>query len=541
MPIEGIGQSVGRREAMRYMGTASVLASLGGCLSGEEGQSDETPTDDSTATQGPTDESTPRSEDVELTLTQGVMPTTLDPHDHSEVPTANVVEQSYERPIKFDREQRVVAELVTEWERVAEDRVQFSIRSDVPFHSGDEMTANDVAYSINRIVDDDVGITSRQQRDVGVTSAEAVDESTVEISTDGPNPIVFSQIAATVTIVQQAWMEDRSDSEIAQSMNGTGPYQLESFEEDVNVVFSSFEDYWGSSPDVTSLTINAASELSTRVNSLLADETDIVVDVGPEQVSRIQESENRVEPVPSSRVIFGVMRDDVAPFESRAFRRAMNYAVNQEEIIEEVLNGFGSPLSQPVFEGVVGYDPDLEPYPYDPEQAAQLVEESGHAGAELTIQTPVGRYLKDVEIAQAMAGHINELPNVSCDVQQRDFGALIGEIVDGDRDTLPEFYLIGWGNEVFDSVNTFMPHLVSTQAPNAYQDETVDDLIQQAQAETDEDEREQLLQQANKRARDEAAWVFLHRQFSIYGVSSRVEWQPRNDEMIFVKEMTVNS
>lgn len=546
MVEDSIPSQLDRRTTIKLVGAAAATGTIAGCI-GDDDATDDTVDDDDTA--APADDTTDDTaddddttadppEEVALTVTHGVMPLTLDPHDHTEKPTENVSRQAYEGPLALDDDQNIVAELVTDWERLDEERIRLEVRDGVTFHDGTEMTAADVAYSINRIVDEDVGIVSRQSREVDATGAEVVDGG-VEVVSDGPSPILFRQLAYMATVVQEDWAEETDPSEVAQSMRGTGPFQLEEYEEDVRVVFSRYDDYWRDLPDVTDLTMDAAGEDSTRINRLITDETDLVTNVPPDEVSRVREEGATIEAIPSTRSVFCVMRNDVSPFDDVQFRRALNYAVDQEEIVSEIMNGFAEPLSQPVFEGVFGHNPDLDLYPYDPDQAATLVEESGNEGVELTLETPVGRYLKDVEIAQAVGGYIDSLPNVSCTVDQRDFGEMIGEIVDGNQETIPEFYLIGWGNEGFDTDMTMIPHFHGEVSPRAFVDDELTELIEAAQTEVDVDEREGILQQANARARDQAGWIFLHRQYGIYGLSEGLEWQPRNDEIIFVKDIHV--
>jgi peptide/nickel transport system substrate-binding protein len=176
------------------------------------------------------------------------------------------------------------------------------------------------------------------------------------------------------------------------------------------------------------------------------------------------------------------MRYDVEPFDSVEFRRAMNYAVDLESIVENVLQTFADGTGQPTLEGFTGYNEEIDPYPYDPEKAEELIEESGYAGAELELHTPVGRYLKDLEIAQATAGFIDDLENVSATVNQREFANLAGELLDGDITTSPDWYLIGWGNAVFDASQTLIPLLTSDGALTSWSNEGFDDLVAEAQS-----------------------------------------------------------
>jgi peptide/nickel transport system substrate-binding protein len=514
---------VKRRDFLKAAGGTAAAVSIAGCMGGgDDGNDDDT------------------QEEFEVRITQGQMPSGLDPHDHRETPTDVVMLHAYEGVLSRDAQGAVVEKLATEYERVEDGHVRFSIREDVQFHNGDDLTPEDVAYSINRIVQEDVGFASPQRDQLaGVTGAEATDdERAVDVMSDGLNPIVFQEFATYCDVMQQSWVEDRSKDDIGKAMNGTGPFVLEDYSEDEEVVMSRNEDYWRDPADVSDLTFTAAEEASTRVNQLLNEETDVVVNVPPQEVGRIQDNDvTRIAAAPSTRVIYNAMRYDVEPFSSQEFRQAMNYAIDLESIVSNVLDGFGEQTGQPTLDGFVGYNSDVDPYPYDPEQAEQLVEESGYAGAEIELHTPVGRYLKDLEIAQAVAGFIDELDNVSASVNQRDFGALVDELLTGNIEDKPPWYLIGWGEATFDGGLVITALLTTDGALSSYSDEEVDQMMAEASSQAAE-EREQTIQEVNAMLHERAPWIYLNRQYSVYGASERVEWEARSDERIDAYEMS---
>ena len=527
-----------RRRFLTAAGAAGATA-LAGCTGGEEIEEIEESAETAGGSGGGTETTTEGSggDADAITITQGNLVATLDPQNHGETPTTNVLRQAYETLLFRDADGRLVGQLATDWERVEAGRVDLTLREGVEFHSGSALTASDAAYSINRVVDDEVDIVSaRKDQLPGIDEATADDEAgVVTIRSGAVNPTVFSDLATTGNVLEEAWV---AENDIAQGVNGTGAYELVEYEEDVSITFERFDGYWGEEPAVREVTFNAASEVSSRVSALLAGETDLTVNVPPNEVPRIEEQEGTdITAVPSTRIIFAPMRYDVEPFSSPEFRRALNYAVDLDSIIENVLDGFGDPTSQATLSGYTGHNDDVEPYPHDPERAEELVEESGHAGAEITLETPVGRYLRDVEIAETVAGFIDDLDNVSCSVQQREFGALVQEIVDGKLETRPAFHLIGFGNPTFDAARNILPYLVSDGAWMHWADDRVDELMAQAGEEGDPEEREALLEEANAIIHEEAPWVFLNRQYSVYGVSDRIEWDARRDERIVVKEM----
>ncbi|RLM49589.1 ABC transporter substrate-binding protein [Halorubrum sp. Atlit-28R] len=531
---------VDRRTVLKYAGTAGAVG-LAGCAGGGDGGDGGDGSDGGDGMDGGdgsdgsdgSDGGDGGDDTFELGVTMGQMDSGLDPQDHAETNTEIIVGQLYEGLLDRDKQGGIIAGLADEWERTEDGDVRFMLRDGLTFHNGDEVTPQDVRYSIRRIVFEDVGIASPQSNDLGPVTEVATGDGQVTVSFDGYNPIAFQLFATNGPVVQQSWIEENGSDYINRNANGTGPFRLANYESGNQVVYEPNEEYWDGAPEVDELTMTASSESSTRVNQLLAEETDIVTNVPPNEVSRVNGSDvATINSVPSARIIFLQMRYDVEPFSSQQFRQAMNYAVDVESIIENVLNGFGNITGQPTLEGHVGYNPDIDPYPYDPDEAERLVEESGHAGVEITLQTPIGRYLRDVEIAQAAANQIDSLSNVSCELQQREFSSLVQDITTGNIEDKPHFNLLGWGNGEFDGSQTMTPLMASNGALTILKNDDLDALLNEAETTQDSEERVEILQQANQLAHDLAPWVFMHQQFSVYGVSNEISWEPRADEFI---------
>ncbi len=534
-------ERLNRRTYLKFAGGAAASATFAGCLGGGENSNNNdggggTGTDNTktSSTDNGGDGGNTPSGDLPVTITQGQMPSTLDPHNHRETTTDNVVLQVYEGILSRDKKGKITKQLATKYERTGDKTVAFTIRDDVKFHSGEKLTPEDVAFSVNRIVKSDVGNLESPQSDQlsGVTGAE-VKNGKVEVTSDGVNPIVFGLFATYCDIMQKKWVKSHEKSYIAKHMNGTGPFQLKKYTEDVKVVYKRNENYWQDTAAVSEFTFNAAKESSTRVNQLLNGETDIIVNVPPQDAGHVKSSNKTgLSAVPSTRIIYNAMRYDVKPFDSPKFRQAMNYAIDLDSIIKNILSGFADPTGQPTLEGFTGYNSNVKPYSANKKKAEKLVEESGNAGAKITLHTPVGRYLKDLEIAQAVAKQIDGLKNVNCSVKQRDFNSLAGELADGKIETGPHFYLIGWGNATFDASQTIIPLLTTDGALTSYSNKDVDKMMTEAQNMPDGDKRNEKLHKINKTLHDQAPWIFLNRQYSVYGVSQRINWEARRDERI---------
>jgi peptide/nickel transport system substrate-binding protein len=527
-----------RREFLKYAGTAAATVatvSTAGCVGGDDDGGGDNGNDNQTDN----GDDNGMDETLEsVTVTQGAFAPTLDPVGDNSTPTYNVIDQGYETFLyRNDENGEPIARVIDEWERVDESTVELQVRDGVTFHNGDDCTAEDVAFSINRANNPDV---SEVAAVIGaIDEAVAADDTTVEVNLNAAVPVIFRNLGAFGRVVEQSWVEER-DGEISSEMNGTGPYQLAEYEEGSFLDYEVYDDYWGEAPAVQSARFDARSEDGARVDALEAGETDVISAVPPAEMSGIDGTDGLIaESVPSIRSIFLVMNDVKEPFTNVDFRRAMNYAVDVQAIIDSQLEGFGNQTAQPTLEGQFGHDPDIEPYPHDPDEAESLIEQSGFAGESITLDVPQGRYVGGVDVAEAAAGQIDGLSNVSCEANRREFTELVGEIF-GDQGDAPGFYLIGWGVPTLDADYAMRDWFAPEGAARMANDEEIQNLLSQANSTTNIDEREDFLQQANARAHDQAYRVFLHQQFSLYGINDEVAWDPRKDEDILLEEMSAS-
>lgn len=516
-----------RRSILRTSGVAAA-----GLLAGCSSDGDESDSGTNTASSGG---------DIQTLNVMTSQPaTTLDPHMTGGIPDSHVIYHSIENLIFRNADGELIPLLATDWGREEPGRYRFQLREGVQWHNGNDFTAEDVKYSVERIVDDSVGgITSQRKSYVpGVTGAEVVDETTVDIISDGVNPLIIPAFSAFlgVAIMNKDWVESREPEEVAQDMNGTGPFVLESYSQGSTATFSRNDNYWADAPPVETANFSYSGEGSTRVNGILAGEQDLTVNVPPQDVPRVEENEGTtIKNVPSTRICFAAMRPTVEPFTSRKFRRAMNYAIDVEGVIDDVLSGFGTPTGQPTLPMMFGHNPDIDPYPYDPERAAQLVDESGFAGAELNPPCRLGRYLKGQEWMTAWCNQIDALPNVSCEPNLMDSASFVSRL-GATGDQRMDFFIWGYGQPTFDASATIRSNLTG-EYRGTFRDEELRDLIDGADSEGDRDEREELLQEVNRWCHDEAVWIFMHGQSSIYAQNTAYEWDARSDELLNANEI----
>ena len=520
---------VSRRSLLRYTGGAAATAGLASVA-------------------GITGARVQDLEEVTFTLTE--FPDTIDPLDHITGDYFDVYDHIYEPVFDFEPDEGVGPRIAEEWEPQDDGTTVVELRDDVVFHNGDELTAEDVAWTINRTVDPDIGIPS----EIGtfglgsVEGAEAVDEYTLEISYGASAALAEFEFGNYTRAINRDWAIENHDAEEdsisgadPEDFNGTGPYEVVDFTPDEEIVVERFDNYWGEEVPFERITFNATGEAASRVAAVETGESQLAINILPEDVPTIEETEGvEIRNVTSFRTVFCPMKNTVEPFDSQEFRQAMNYAVDNGEIVDTILAGFGEPRGQPVSPGVFGYNPDIEPYEQDIGMAESLVEESGYGGAEIELYAPSGRYVADAATAETVADMIDQLDNVSCDVNIVDFGVVSDANtagVDPDEIDIP-FYMIGWGVITGDTDYGVQGFFTIPDNPDrTFDDEELSDAVLESQQVEDLDEREEALMEVNELAHEKAPFIFLHTQESIYGVDEAIQWEPREDENIHAWEM----
>jgi peptide/nickel transport system substrate-binding protein len=194
---------------------------------------------------------------------------------------------------------------------------------------------------------------------------------------------------------------------VAQRPMGTGPYKFVEWSPNQQIVMEAFKDYWRPAPAFDRLVWRIIPDAWTRKNEFLTGGIDLLPFVTPEIVPEIEAHDNlHIETIISTRLMFIPLPVDNPLLADKRVRLALNLAINKREIIEELFRGIGAAeLKAPLPLTVSDRNPALESYPYDPEKAAQLLQEAGAIGKTITLEAPHNRYTLDRELGEAVAGY----------------------------------------------------------------------------------------------------------------------------------------
>jgi len=462
-----------------------------------------------------------------LVIAQGAGPTTLDPLREQSGPLMNIWTLVFDGLTRRDDDGNIEAALATSWRTISDTEWEFKLREGVQFHNGEPFDANAVKFTLERILDKShasQALTRLSQLD----SVEVVDPLTVRIRTKGPAPTLLSGLAWAF-VVPPKYIQEKGDAFAAQNPVGTGPFKFVRWRQAEFIDLVTNKAYFGTRPKIDALTVRQIPDDSARMASLLSGEAQIIVQIPPDLVKTVAEHPD--SQVSSVGALMGIVVefDTIrGPLTDKRIRQAINYAIDKDTLVRELLARQGQPLQgQVLTPGAFGFNPQLTAYPYDPAKAKQLLQEAGVGnGLTLTLKTPVGRYISDREIAIAVAGQLEKV-GIKVEVQPIEWGVFIKDLRAGQ---LGPMFLIGWYN--YGDATFALTHFTSQSAFGVYQKNLkFDALVHQGQIQIDPKARAKTYEEATTLMREEAPAAFLLQLPAIYGISKKVTgFSPRADE-----------
>ena len=469
----------------------------------------------------------------EATLVLGVDAESLDPLVTTNAFSRSMMKAMFDTLVVLDPKLAPQPALATSWETPNDTTWRFKLRPGVKFHDGSPFNATVAKYSLERFVDPN---TKNPEAAVlkPITVVKVVDEATLELTTDGP-------FAATLTALQNAFMMSptavqAAGDQVAKKPVGTGQYRFVEWVPGERLVMEANPDYWGTKAKIQRLTWKPVAEASPRIVSLRTGQADLIANIPPQLMDQVSGPDMKLERVPG--ILIAIMFNfAMKPFDDLKVRQALNYAVNVDEIIQFVLGGAATRLASATKPGMLGHDPVLKPYPYDPAKAKQLLAEAGFPnGFEATLDAPNGRYLNDKAVAEAIVGQLNKV-GLNITLNMPEYPALVQKIVGHTS----QFYLIG---SVEPATEIAFPRAFKSGGAfyQAYPNQEVADTIDHANRTLDRAQREQLFRQVNAQIQQDAPWLFLYAQQDTYGLRSRLQgFEARPDPYIVVRDWSLTS
>ncbi|MBI4277259.1 MAG: ABC transporter substrate-binding protein [Armatimonadetes bacterium] len=411
---------------------------------------------------------------------------------------------------------------------------EFKLRKNVKFHNGEPLNAEAVKFTFDRVLNPDNKIPGRGQI-ATIKEVKAVDEHTVHFITEKPDPVLATARVFRQPIIPPRYFKEKGEQEFARNPVGTGPYIFREWVKDTRIVGEANPNYWGGVPRLRKITFRPIPEYATRVSLLRTGEVDIVPFVVPDQAAALaRERGIKVSTTPTLRTMFLIMRPDMAPLDKKAVRQALNYAVDKESIVKNLLGGYAvvskAQVVAPIF---FGFNPNMRPYPFDLERAKKLLVEAGYRdGFELSFYTPAGRYTLDKEIAEVIVAQFAKV-GVRAKLTPMEWGVFAKAQLDFKFAQLNLFAFAGPydAGEVYNSL--FARGQPWGVGPYWTHPE-LERLLEVARTRVDPKVRTDAIHKAAAIIREEAPVLFMHHLVNIYAARDWVDFTPRPDDMILL-------
>ncbi len=469
---------------------------------------------------------------------------TFDPAQISSRDNANIAKHIFATLFTVTYEGEVQPYLVRET-ALSDDGLSytFTLQQGLTCEDGEPLTAEDVAYSFTRAADPANAFTGNTPGFVfttlGFDSAEVVDDLNVRINVKSRTTLALGMLAQVYIHCKDSY-EKMTVEEAATTPIGSGSYRLAQWDRGSQLVLEKVKD----PGNFENIIFRIIPEASTRTAELVAGNVDIVTNVSPDQVDAINNSGSAKVTVVSGtrRMQVGFnLGEGVAgmpgaeEIQDPKVRFALQYAVDVPAICQQLLGTSCNRLTSLV--NPPNDNPELEPIPYDPEMAERLLDEAGYPRGEdgvrfsIRLQGPRGRYLNDAAVVQAIGQYLSDV-GVETEVELLEWASVYSPLLR--TKTMGPLFFLGQGGVTWNPL--YDMSLFSTpDAPTNYQSWTDPRWFADWEIARSADSVEAARPVINRMLKlfyEEGPWLQLYLQPDFYGVSNRIQWEPRRDEEI---------
>jgi len=459
----------------------------------------------------------------------------INPYNHSSSPIYGQWQHVMEPLVELDyKKQDYVGVLAESWQFQG-NKWTFKLKKNIKFHNGAPLTSKDVAFSIEKMRDEKGGsLQASNFKDV--TEVQTPDDLTVVFVTKQPLAIFLDRLENRFILSKVAG--DKYGDKLYDNPIGTGPYKFVSYQRGGNMVFTRNDEYWGGKAAIKEIVFRKVTEDAARLAALESGQADFINNVPDHEVARLQKHPRiRIDKIEGLRMFFLAFNTSFKPWDNKLVRQAANYSVDAAAIVKNIFDGIGYPINGPVGRNVIGADPKLKRYPYDPQKSKELLTKAGFPnGCDIQLYYSAGRYPKDREVCQVVAAQMVK-GGFRVELVSQEW-ALFWDKQGVNGGKLP-FYYIGRGS-LTDADTLYDQYFrTGTTKRTNYSNPDIDKLIEEQQKTADQKKRIAILQKAGKMIMEEAPFIPLYNLADIYGVARNLVWKMRPDEKVLGWDMSI--
>lgn len=415
------------------------------------------------------------------------------------------------------------AELVESYD-IADDDVTYTFNlKDTTFSNGDPVTAEDVQYSLERILDDSVGASFQSQFEV-IESIDVVDEDTVRVTLREPTAPFLDYLALPEAAIVNAEYVEETGGNWTSAPVGAGPYRHVEYRPGQHIVIEARDDFYKADYPVSDrIVFEFYADSSLRMNALRNGDVNLIEYVAWRDIP-VLERDDGVKVLggtgPFMGLIFNVRE---GPFSDPRVRRAVSYAIDRQVVIDTAFSGQGEPIyGMNVPENSLAYDPRFDSwFEHDPERARELLAEAGYADGFTATMLSTGQY--DFHMNTAIAVQ-SELAKVGIDLELDlpDWATRLEKNLRAEYEVL----VVGTAGDISDPdflSDYYRGGEVRLNNAPGYQNEQVEELLDRGRSTLDADERQEIYHQLQEIVLNESPLVYLMWRDQSYAASADLQ------------------
>jgi peptide/nickel transport system substrate-binding protein len=402
--------------------------------------------------------------------------------------------------------------------------VVFHLRKGVQFQDGSPLNAAAVAFSFDRSINKDNPLYKEAQGDYGgfpfidtyignvVSKVEAAGDMDVKFTLKQKYSPLLSNLAIPPAAVISMEALKKYGKGINENPVGTGPFKFVEWKKDDHITIDAFDGYWGAKPKLARIIFQPVPEASVRALKIKNGEGDVTWVIDPKDVPSLKgQADTDVLEQPGLNVSFADFHLGMPDYKNVSLRKALNFAVNKQELAESLYSGAGVAATGVLPSTSWAFSSDIKGYPFDVDMAKNLLKDSGYNNETLTIwayTVPRAYNPQGSKLAEAVQQYWQDI-GVNSEIKTEEWAQYRADRRAG---KFP-FNFNGWQADTGDPENFLGVFFNSANkgATNTsfYDVPEVDQLLNQANQETDQAKRKDLFNQAEKRIVDDAPWLFI--------------------------------
>lgn len=442
----------------------------------------------------------------------------------------------YDRLTHLDDKYNPVPLLATAWKWPNDTTLEMDIRQGVKFHSGKELDAEDIAYTLNFIVDKANGSLSYSYLS-WIKKAEAIEKYKIRLTLDKPFPTALVFLAGSGNILPKGHYDSapaRADGKKdfgAVAPNGTGPYKVTELKPGQSVLMTRNDAYWEGSPKgkppIGKILFRTIKDSNTRTAELMTGAIDWVWDVPKDEAERLQRAPNltieNAKTLRFSYIAFDATgRSAEKRFMDKRIRQAINHAINRKSLVDNLIGTPSEVIHSPCHPDQFGCSEDVTKYDYSPDKAKKLLAEAGVPnGFEFDLHA-----YRERHVTEAIIGDLVRV-GLKPRLVYLQYGPLVQAIHKGQVSAGN----LTWGSSSIPDVSASTGHFFTGTPDDLTQDKEVIDTIKEANSTIDPEKRKEIWHKALKRIADEAFWVPLFTYAKYYAYSKDLDFKATSDEI----------